>query len=773
MALKLTENALTVLERRYLKKVDGKVVETPEQMFRRVAANIAAVEADVYGKPEDEVKRIEEEFYKIMSDLEFIPNSPTLMNAGLELQQLSACYVLPVPDSMEGIFDAIKYAALIHKSGGGTGFSFSRIRPKNDRVLSTGGVASGPISFMKVFNTATNAVKQGGTRRGANMAILRVDHPDILEFIDAKRNDEELTNFNISVGLTAEFMNALERGENYKLVNPRNGEVVGELNAKEVMDKIVEGAWKNGEPGIVFLDRINEANPTPKLGVIESTNPCGEQPLLPYESCNLGSINLSKLVKGSGKKAKVDYDRLGQLVDIAVRFLDNVIDANRFPLDLIEEMTKKTRKIGLGVMGFAEMLILLGIPYDSEEALRTGESVMKFINERAMQASEKLAEERGSFPAFGDSIYAGKRKSLRNATLTTIAPTGTISIIAGTSSGIEPLFAICYQRNVLDNDKLIEVNPVFEKVAKERGFYSPELMAEIAEKGSIQDIESIPDDVRRVFVTALDVDPVWHVMMQAVFQRHTHNAVSKTCNLRNEATKEDVYNIYMLAYREGCKGITVYRDGSRESQVLTTGKSGGKENGGSQGENGGETASKAEGAQMGVGYAAPGGCEECAIGRAMMEPRERPDVTRGTTEKVRTGCGNVYVTVNEDELGLCEVFTQIGKAGGCASAQAEAISRLISLALRSGVKVQAIIHQLRGIRCPAPAWNKGEVVLSCPDAIGRVLEHSVLKDVREDLSASSMEETTPQMGACPECGGHLKHEDGCSVCMFCGFSKCG
>ena len=564
--LKLSLNAISVLERRYLlKDGNGNVIETPSEMFRRVAKTVAASDL-LYDKNAD-TKRLEDNFYKVMANLEFLPNSPTLMNAGTDMGQLSACFVLPVGDSIEEIFDALKYMALIHKSGGGTGFSFSNLRPKGDVVRSTKGVASGPVSFMKIFDVATEIIKQGGKRRGANMGILRVDHPDILEFITAKEKEGALTNFNVSVGVTDAFMNALEKGEKYDLINPRTGNAVNSLKAKDIFDLIVTMAWRTGDPGLIFLDEINRHNPTPHVGEIKSTNPCGEVPLLPYESCNLGSINLSKLVK----EREIDWEKLRETVRIGVHFLDNVIDANNYPLPQIEDSTKANRKIGLGVMGFAEMLIQLGIPYDSEKAVSTAEKVMSFISEEARKKSVELAEERGSFPNFKGSIWEKKGfKAMRNATVTSIAPTGTISIIAGTSSGIEPLFAVSYVRNVMGT-QLFEVNPLFENVAKDRGFYSSELLVRIAREGSVQNIKEIPSDARKVFAISLDIAPKWHVRIQAAFQKYTDNAVAKTVNLPQNATLEDVRKAFLLAYRLRCKGITIYRYGSKREQVLTIG----------------------------------------------------------------------------------------------------------------------------------------------------------------------------------------------------------
>ncbi|MGI6566982.1 MAG: vitamin B12-dependent ribonucleotide reductase [Limnochordia bacterium] len=738
--MQLSNNARTVLERRYLAKdTEGNLLETPEEMIQRVARNIAAVDAN-YGADAEAVAQTETEFIEIMDRLEFLPNSPTLMNAGRELQQLSACFVLPVEDSMEGIFDAVKNAALIHKSGGGTGFAFSRLRPKNDKVLSTGGIASGPISFMKVFNSATEAVKQGGTRRGANMGVLRIDHPDIMEFITCKQDSDDLTNFNISCGVTTAFMEAVEADGFYDLINPRTNQPSGRLKARDVFNKIVEMAWHNGEPGIIFLDRLNEFNPTPHVGEFESTNPCGEQPLLPYESCNLGSINLAKFVT----RNSMDWERLRRVIQVAVHFLDNVIDANRYPLPDIEHMTKANRKIGLGVMGFADMLILRGIPYDSEEAIAAAREVMSFIQREARQASIELAKLRGPFPNFKGSIYDdGEIPTLRNATVTTIAPTGTISIIAGCSSGIEPLFAVAYTRNVLDNDQLVEVNPLFEAMAKRFDFYSPELMKLVAKRGSVRGIEDIPEHIQQLFATAHDIVPEYHVKIQAAFQEFTDNAVSKTVNLPNEASQEDVAKAFWEAYRTGCKGITIYRDGSRSGQVLTIKKTEEEQKGGQQG-----------------------------VPKAVVRPR--PQVTSGRTLRIPTAHGNMYVTINEDEYGICEVFAQTGKSGGDAAANNEAIARLISMALRAGVPVEDVIKQLRGIRSSTPVWFNGGLVLSGPDGIAIALERYIhwRKTGQELDSVTTAVDAAAPAGECPDCGSTLKYEEGCSNCPQCGYSRC-
>ncbi len=770
----LSDNALRVLEKRYFARdAEGKALEDAEGLFHRVAETIAAadLEYDLNIDPEETAKR----FYDRMVSLQFLPNSPTLMNAGRPLGQLSACFVLPVPDSLEGIFETIKNAALIHQSGGGTGFSFSRLRPEGSAVRSSGGVASGPVSFIKVFNAATEAIKQGGTRRGANMGILRVDHPDIRKFITCKSDLKQITNFNISVGLTEAFMEAVENDEEYMLVDPHTKDPVKIERARDIFDMIVDWAWRGGEPGIVFLDRLNQDNIAPEIDEIEATNPCGEQPLLPFESCNLGSINLGVMLKADGNGYQIDYDLLGEVVDDAVHFLDNVIQVNRYPLDKIREMSLGTRKIGLGVMGWADMLFKLGIPYDSDDGISLAEDIMGYINMRAKEASRMLAEKRGPFPFIDRSVFKNDPYPPRNGTVTTIAPTGTISILASCSSGIEPLFALSFVRTVMDHDSLAEVHPYFEEVAKKRGFYTPELIKTVVEKGTLQSIEGIPEDVKRVFVTAHDVSPEFHIRMQAAFQQSTDNAVSKTVNFRHDALREDVHETYELAWRLGCKGVTIYRDGSRDEQVLSIGQ---------------------ESEAMPFAEALPERQSESAVA---IQPRQRPQMTMGITEKTRIGCGNLYITVNYDDIGICEVFTNLGRAGGCPS-QSEATSRLVSIALRAGIDVNTIIEQLRGIRCHSTLRQPGLNVLSCPDAIGRVLE-KVIKArngqpaIQQELS-SYKEEAMPDRkrsvcisncslcserrscskgkeSLCPECGATMEFEGGCVICRSCGFSKCG
>jgi ribonucleoside-diphosphate reductase alpha chain len=674
--MELSENARKVLEKRYLK--DG---ETPEGMFRRVAHAIASVD--------ERPAEAERSFYEVMDSLEFLPNSPTLMNAGRELGQLAACFVLPVGDSIPEIFEAIKQTALIHKSGGGTGFSFSRLRPKNDLVKTTSGVSSGPVSFMGVFNAATEAIKQGGTRRGANMGMLRVDHPDIVEFIKAKEDPTALTNFNLSIGITDDFMTAVGSGSRYGLVNPHTWAVVGDLDANEVWSLIVDHAWESGEPGVVFIDRMNQFNPTPSIGSYEATNPCGEQPLLPYESCNLGSINLGKMVFGR----KIDWCRLEEVVKIAVRFLDNVIDVNKYPLPEIEEVTKGNRKIGLGVMGFADMLIQLGVKYDSEQALQLAGEVMQSVRHWALEESARLGVVRGLYP--NCSTLPGRR----NATVTTIAPTGTLSIIAGCSSGIEPIFAASFTKNVMDD-------------------------AQLGEKNTSEFLR-----------TAHDVSPEYHVRMQDAFQMYTDNAVSKTVNLPHDATREDVKRVFDLAYALDCKGVTVYRDGSRDNQVLRTEPLRGR------------------------------------VSVALSEPvRHRPSVLPGRTFKQQTGCGSIYITINSDELGPCELFATIGKAGGCADSQSQAIGRMVSMAWRYGISAKETLKQLSDISCHSHCGMGERRVKSCADAVS--------KAIRQYLEEKGEAEELPEPkvlvnGACKECGGKIEHEGGCVVCRSCGFSECG
>jgi len=962
----LSENAIKVLERRYLKRdEDGVLLEKPIDMFVRVARNIASAEKK-YGKTEEEVKGIEKQFFNIMTDLDFLPNSPTLMNAGKELQQLAACFVLPIGDSMNDIFEALKETALIQKSGGGVGYSFSNIRPRNDVVLSTKGVSSGPISFMTVFNAATDTIKQGGTRRGANMGILRVDHPDILDFITSKDNNEKLTNFNVSVGVTETFMRAVENDDEYEIINPRTKVVVDRYRAKEVFGKIVEHAWKNGDPGIIFLDRLNKDNPTPNLGQIESTNPCvsgetlistdrgfikardlyervkagehvkilfdrraleykvskefadknldifesenikswnrgkkdiyklvtysgyeleataehkvlttggykklielvkgdevlvnpkvfvnekfnelnvynkqyvenlsfaendykenrnkivtllereklssdnyynkfidrveevkytgkkevfdfnepisnsyiangvvvrncGEQPLLPYEACNLGSINLAHMVKEEEGIKKVDYDKLKKIVHIAVSFLDDVIDMSRYPLEKIREMAHGNRKIGLGIMGYADLLIILGIPYNSEEALELAQRVMSFIQDESKNASKELAKEKGVFPNFKGSIYdSPDGYEIRNATTTTIAPTGTLSIIADCSSGVEPLFAISFVKNVMDNDRLLEVNKYFKKIATDEGFYSEEVMEKIAESGNLKDIDEIPSGYKRIFVTAHEMSPKWHVRTQAAFQKFVDNAVSKTVNFPSSATVQDVEDVYMLAYRLDCKGITIFRDKSRGTQVLQVeGKKKGKEKKVKAGADGKETKKRVK------SYPEEESKEEGKEKEVKLRPRPRPEVTRGMTKKYKIGgCGKLYVTVNSDENGICEIFINTGEEG--CTALTEAVGRLISIAIRSGIDIESVKKQVEGIRCITCIADAETHVLSCPDAMGKAIDFYLNGSNKFDLSKTSGPRS---IMICPEngCGGIMEPEGGCYVCRNCGFSKC-
>jgi len=750
--MQITENALTVLEKRYFKRdKNGKLIEDWHKMIDRVADNIS-----------DNDPKKKDRYYKLLDSGYFLPNSPTLMNAGNDLQQLSACFVLPLEDSMESIFESVKNAALIHKSGGGTGFSFSKLRQSNARVRSTNGVSSGPISFLKVFNSATDAVKQGGTRRGANMAILNVDHPEILEFITCKENTSELTNFNISVGITDVFMRAVNENEDYDLIAPHTGEAVKKLNARDVFNLIVKMAHQNGEPGIIFIDRINKYNPTPNIGRLDSTNPCGEQPLLANEACNLGSLNLAAMVQ----KGNVSWKILKETVKNSVEFLDDVINRSQFPLPAIDEMVKANRKIGLGVMGWADMLFKLEIPYNSNKALELAQEIMEFIDFHTKHMSVELAQKHGSFPNFAGSIYEnGKllrkknklnwdelnaeivKKGIRNATTTTIAPTGTISMICNTSGGVEPQFSLVYVKNVMDGEKLLYINPIFEQAVKDKGIYSKELMEKVSETGSIAHINEIPEKLKKIFVTSHDISPQWHIKMQAAFQKYTDNAVSKTINFNREAEKEDIQMAYEMAYELGCKGVTVYRDGSRENQVLNIGKE----------------------------------IKETKTNGHRIAPRKRPDVTTGITQKIGTGCGSMYVTINSDEKGACEIFTQMGKVGGCASAQLEAIARLTSLCLRSNVKVSSIMRQLKGIRCPSPMWNNGSMVTSCADSVSKSLEKflqldqealSNIKELNKTTTESVAKHPNNVMGTCPDCGSSIEHSEGCLICNSCGWSKC-
>lgn len=767
--MELSANARTVLERRYLRRENGKPVETPEDMLRRVAGNIAAVEEE-YGKSSAEKDKWAEEFFRAMDERKFLPNSPTLMNAGRELQQLAACFVLPVEDSLDSIYETLKTAALIHKSGGGTGFSFSRIRPKNDQVGSTGGVASGPLSFLKVYNASTEAVKQGGTRRGANMGILRVDHPDIMDFVRAKCGTGEYKNFNLSVAVTDAFMEKVAKGENFPLINPRTKAPAGQVNARELFAQIVDCAWASGEPGVIFIDRINEANPTPALGPIESTNPCGEQPLLPYEACILGSINLSLMFREENGALEIDWDELKRLVHLGVRFLDNAIDASRYPVPQIEKNVKGNRKIGLGVMGWAEMLVRKGIPYNSEEALNLAREVMSFIDRESKAASARLAEERGAFPNFTGSIYdrPGLPK-LRNATTTTIAPTGSLSIIAGTSGGIEPLFSLAFTRQILDNDRLLEVNPLFREIAEKKGFYSPSLIEELAEKGSLEEFAAVPPEVKRVFVTAHQISPEWHIRMQAAFQEFTDNAVSKTVNFPRTATKDEVSAVYHLAYQLKCKGVTVYRDGCLENQPMQKGIAAPEQ----------KPAPAAAGGQWGK-----------------LRPLPRPDRLRGITDSKRTPEGTLYLTLNLHNGQPFELFAQIGKAGSDIMAFTEGIARLVSLCFRCGIDPAGVAEQLLGIGGSRSVGFGPHRVRSVPDAIGRfIMEYLQNFDSQTPQTAPVQEnlsfpppgpENTPgqkespresqgktSFNLCPSCGLYaFAMTEGCAKCLACGYAEC-
>ena len=832
-ALSLSPNAITVLEKRYLIKDDtGKPIETSEHLFWRVARTIA--EADRrYGVPVAAVEETAQAFYGLMANRQFVPNSPTLMNAGRPLGQLSACFVLPVDDALSngksGIYDTLRAMALVHQSGGGTGFSFSRLRPKNDIVRSTMGVASGPVSFMSLFDASTDVVKQGGTRRGANMGILRVDHPDIMEFVTCKDDTSKITNFNISVAVTDAFMAAVEADAMYDLHHPKTGKVVGQLNAREVWSKIIHGAWKTGEPGVFFVDKANHYNPVPHLGSYEATNPCGEQPLLPYDVCNLGSINLGVFVKDG----QIDWDALRQVVHLSTHFLENVIDANQYPLAEITELAQRIRRIGLGVMGLADLFVKLGIPYDSEEGVALGRRVQQFVDEEAKVESERLARERGVFPEWERSIWGpdqtaargpkGERirpmQRLRNCNVTTVAPTGTISIIAGCSSGIEPLFAVAFMRNQA-GVLMPDVNEDFVAIAKAEGWFSEDLMRRIAEAGHIEFAE-VPEKWRRVFVTANHIKPEWHIRMQAAFQEFNDSAISKTCNFANDATEEYVEEIYRLAYRLNCKGVTVYRDGSRDMQVLSTGTTAKKVQ--EQATSSGKAEARSDlaalaGGERGVGTAELKGqlaeleAENERLRRMVhdleaenlqrRQKRSRPELLRGATRRLETPLGTLYVTITEDDRGQpFEVFMSLGKAGGALMADVEALGRLISLALRSGIPMKEIYRQLRGISSDRVIGLGPNKILSVPDAVGIAIERWMQEKqgIQQELlpGSSAASENAPvvtqhapvaglggeQMvlgglqdtlsGACPDCGSQLEFAEGCMKCHVCGFSECG
>ncbi len=850
----LSANARTVLDKRYLvKDTSGNSVEQPEDMFWRVATVVA--EADRrYGASDGAVQAVAEEFYFLMTQRRFEPNSPTLMNAGRPLGQLSACFVLPVDDALSngqsGIYDTLRSMALIHQSGGGTGFSFSRLRSKGAMVRSTTGVASGPISFMELYDASTDAVKQGGTRRGANMGILRVDHPDVLDFIASKEDLTKITNFNISVGVTTKFMDAVKADSSYDLFDPATGQVTGQARARDVWDKMILGAWRTGEPGVFFIDEANRYNPVPHLGAYEATNPCGEQPLLAYDVCNLGSVNVGYYVNNG----QVDWEAMRRDIALSTHFLDNIIDVNKYPLPEIDSLSKRIRRIGLGVMGFADMLVRLGIPYDSAEGVEMGRRVMEFLDVEGKKESERLAKERGAFPEWARSIWGpddtcardehGQRirpmQLLRNCNVTTVAPTGTISIIAGCSSGLEPLFAVAFMRNQA-GVMMPDVNEDFVTIAKAEGWYSDALMERIAKTGTVKHAD-VPLKWQAVFNTANNIAPVYHIQMQAAFQQHCDSAISKTTNFGYAATQDDVRAIYEMAYDMKCKGVTVYRDGSRDNQVLSTGATQ-------------DAAAKRDDAKAAGAPEAPKVDKAttdaaAALKRELGElqgtmaelqneldrtkkalfsaeaenasrrgKRSRPDVMRGTTIRKETPLGVMFVNITEDEKGQpFEVFLNLGKAGGSAMADAEAIGRLVSLALRSGISLQEIHRQLRGISSDRAVGLGPNKVLSLPDAVGIALEQwwRDKQGVQTDLLAAGAQASAPIpaspmspsmptpaagvpltrppmtngaeqlqpmefgsghgevfMGTCPDCGSQLEFAEGCVKCHVCGFSECG
>ncbi|MBL8976796.1 MAG: vitamin B12-dependent ribonucleotide reductase [Gemmatimonadetes bacterium] len=835
-ALDLSANAITVLEKRYLIKDDqGKPTESSPDLFWRVARTIAEPDRR-YGASAGAVEALAEAFFGLMAHRMFMPNSPTLMNAGRPLGQLSACFVLPVDDALSngrsGIYDTLRAMALVHQSGGGTGFSFSRLRPKNDIVRSTMGVASGPVSFMSLYDASTDVVKQGGTRRGANMGILRVDHPDILDFVTCKDDITKITNFNISVAVTDAFMAAVEADAEYDLIHPKTRQVVGQLPAREVWSKIIHGAWKTGEPGVFFIDRANQYNPVPHLGAYEATNPCGEQPLLPYDVCNLGSINVGYFVKDG----QVDWEHMRQVIHLSTHFLENVIDANNYPLPEIDDLSKRIRRIGLGVMGMADLLIRLGIPYDSDEGVEMGRRVMAFMDEEAKVESERLATQRGVFAEWEQSIWGpdsscgrdaqGNRvrpmRRLRNCNVTTVAPTGTISIIAGCSSGIEPLFAVAFMRNQA-GVLMPDVNEDFVAIAQREGWYSEALMTKIAETGTIH-FPEVPEKWQRVFATANEIKPEWHIRMQAAFQAHNDSAISKTCNFANDATEEYVEEIYRLAFSLNCKGVTVYRDGSRDMQVLSTGSTARKV--AEQATSSGKAEARSDLVMQPAGAPARADAAdlygEIAEVRAENErlrklvhdleaenlqrrqKRSRPDMLRGTTRRIETPLGTLYVTITEDDRAQpFEVFMSLGKAGGAIMADVEAMGRLISLALRSGIPLKEIHRQIRGISSDRAIGLGPNKVLSVPDAVGIAIERWMQE--KQGIQQELLSGHTPAMGtpiptvaqvqqivtqggeqfqlvkeqqpvltgACPDCGSQLEFAEGCNKCHVCGFSECG
>lgn len=778
----INSNAMEVLKKRYfLRDSSGKVVETAEGLFMRVAKAIA--EPDRVLDPSPNIDATVREFYSIMADLDFLPNSPTLMNAGTGAGTLSACFVLPLNDSMEGIMKSAHDAAMVQKFGGGTGFPLSFLRPKGAPIATTHGKACGPIAVLRHLSSVSRLVTQGGKRDGANMAVMSITHPDIEEFISCKQQEGEIHNFNISAAATDDFMRKVEKGGEYDLIDPVTGKSTGKKNAREVFDKIIAGAWRNGEPGLIFIDRVNRDNPTPQLGNFDATNPCGEQPLLAFESCNLGSIVLSRMVKGKSRRdvsepdVEIDWEKLRKTVKTAVHFLDNVIDANRYSIPEIERMTKGTRKIGLGVMGFADLLVMLRVPYDSAEGVELGRRIMRFIRDEADKESIELARTRGAFPDYEESrLKKNGVPPIRNACRLTVAPTGTIAMIAGASGGVEPIFALAYRKhNILEGQTLYYVDPYFEQVAKEEGFYSDDLLEYISNGGSIQKREDVPAWVKRVFVTASDISPEYHVRMQAAFQESTDAAISKTINFPNTATEQDVRDAYTLAFKLGCKGITVYRSGSREEEVLTAG----------------HTEQKSGQATMAI--------EKPASAEDVLRPRTRPAVMNAIVERVRTSHGNLFVTVSFDKDGKpFEVFSTLGKAGGTEAAHLEAISRMVSLALRSGVDPEEVIRQLRGIT-DEPTWDGGIQVRSAPDAValvlGKALKSSqiqgpqnmgIVGEQKALMNDPALEKKSLPMAqahdaltknkiTCPECGSAIYYSEGCLTCanVSCGWSKCG